>query len=303
MQSSELLWLSHTSTHCPFTGTSLTCTVLQGPPDTRHQKIPTCQAEQAGEESQALPHWLTAFQVKTSIPVKAETTKEIWMQPQCEQGRTLQQLRCKSLQQSQALAGGGLLSALLYHHNTQPGALHTQDTVTAPYVTHLVPSAPSSPKKKTKNQSGFVSQHKAQPSCAMSGAQGLLQPWLNPKKQLHCRKAELTFLYPKGAAAASEAARKLWADFTWGEQQAGTGWMQSHGLGLGRKTGCNWKGQFIRETSHCREVTTHCKGSRPAEGGASLLQQHRSPSPSPKNPAGATEGRVTWNTAYVLQAA
>lgn len=130
--------------------------------------------------------------------------------------------------------------------------------MTAPYVTHLIPSAPSSPKT-----TGFVSQHKAQTSCAMSGAHRLLQPWLNPKKQLHCRKAELTFLFPKGGAAASEAARTL------GEQQAGTGWMQSHGLGLGRKTGCNWKGQFIRETSHCREVTTHWKGSRPAEGGQS----------------------------------
>lgn len=116
----------------------------------------------------------------------------------------------------------------------------------------------------------------------MSGAQGLLQPWLNPKKQLHCRKAELTFLYPKGAAAASEAARKLWSDFTWGEQQAGTGWMQSHGLGLGRKTGCNWKGQFIRETSHCREVTTHCKGSRPAEEGPVFCSSTDLHPPAPK---------------------
>lgn len=31
-------------------------TVLQGPSDTCHQEIPTCQAEQAGAESQALPH-------------------------------------------------------------------------------------------------------------------------------------------------------------------------------------------------------------------------------------------------------
>lgn len=122
MQSSELLRLSHTSIHCHLTRISLTRSVLKGPPDTHHQKITTCQAEQAGAESQALPHWLTAFQEKTSIPVKAETTKEICMQPQCEQGRTLQQLRCK------ALAGGGLPSALLYHHNTQPGALHSQDT-------------------------------------------------------------------------------------------------------------------------------------------------------------------------------
>lgn len=45
------------------------------------KKITTCQAEQAGAESQALPHWMTALQEKTSIPVKAETTKEIQMQP------------------------------------------------------------------------------------------------------------------------------------------------------------------------------------------------------------------------------
>lgn len=64
------------------------------------------------------------------------------MQPQCEQGRTLQQLRWKSLQQSKALAGGGLPSALLYHHNTEPGALHTQDTVTAPAQHHLSPLHP-----------------------------------------------------------------------------------------------------------------------------------------------------------------
>lgn len=64
------------------------------------------------------------------------------MQPQCEQGRTLQQLRWKSLQQSKALAGGGLLSALLYHHNTEPGALHAQDTVTAPAQHHLSPLHP-----------------------------------------------------------------------------------------------------------------------------------------------------------------
>lgn len=31
-------------------------TVLQSPPDTCHQKITACQAEQAGAESQALPH-------------------------------------------------------------------------------------------------------------------------------------------------------------------------------------------------------------------------------------------------------
>lgn len=175
------------------------------------------------------------------------------MHSQCEQGSCRDGNPC-----SKALAGRRLPSALLCHHSTEPGALHAQDTVTAPYVTHIIPSAPSSPKR-----TGFVSQHKAQTSCAMSAAHRLLQPWLNPKKQLHCRKAELTFLFPKGGAAASEAARTL------GEQQAGTGWMQSHGLGLGRKTGCNWKGQFIRETSHCREVTTHWKGSRPAEGGQS----------------------------------
>lgn len=73
---------------------------------------------------------------------QVETTKEIRMQPQCEQGRTLQQLRWKSLQQSKALAGGGLPSALLYHHNTEPGALHTQDTVTAPAQHHLSPLHP-----------------------------------------------------------------------------------------------------------------------------------------------------------------
>lgn len=48
-----------------------------------------------------------------------------------------------------------------------------------------------------------------QTSCAMSGAHRLLQLYLNPKKQLHCRKAELTFLFPKGGAAASEAERTL----------------------------------------------------------------------------------------------
>lgn len=77
--------------------------------------------------------------------------------------------------------------------------------------------------------------------------------------------------------------QELWADSAQGEQQAGTGWMQSHGLGLGRKTGCNWKGQFIRETSHCREVTTHWKGSRPAEGGqSSAAAQIYIPQPQPQ---------------------
>lgn len=127
-------------------------------------------------------------------------------------------------------------------------------------------------------------QHKAQTSCATSGAHRLLQPWLNPKKQLHCRKAELTFLIPKGGAAASEAATAL------GEQQAGTGWMQSHGLGLGRKTGCNWKGQFIRETSHCREVTTHWKGSRPAEGGQSCAAAQIC-IPQPQKPSRCHRGK------------
>lgn len=205
MQSSELLWLCHTSIHCHLTGTSLIFTVLQGPPDTHHQKITTCQAEQAGAESQELPHWLTAFQVKIGMPVKAETTKEIWMQPQGKQGRTLWQLRCKSLQQSKALAGGGLPSALLYHHNREPWCSactgHCDSTVCHPPC----PLCTLFSKKKKI----FVSQHRAQTSCATSGAHRLLQPWLNPKKQLHCRKAELTFLLPKGGAAASEAARTL----------------------------------------------------------------------------------------------
>lgn len=99
---------------------------------------------------------------------------------------------------------------------------HRDSTCSAPSVTHLVPSAPSSLKEKP----GFVSQHKAQTSCAMrSAAHGLLQPWLNPKKQLHCRKAELTFLFPEGRAAASEAARTL-------------GWLRTGGSNKLGQAGC-----------------------------------------------------------------
>lgn len=143
MQSSELLRAALAFPHVHMLSSYRDFTDLHSPAGPSRpqatKKITTCQAEQPQEESTASLADSIPGENKHSCQV--ETTKEIRMQPQCEQ-RTLQQLRWKSLQQSKALAGGGLPSALLYHHNTEPGALHTQDTVTALAQHHLSPLHP-----------------------------------------------------------------------------------------------------------------------------------------------------------------
>lgn len=139
MQSSELLRAALAFPHIHMLSSYRDFTDLHSPAGPSRHRLPKNHNLQSRASRSTKP---STASLADSIPgenkhsCQAETTKEIWMQPECEQGRTLQQLRWKSLQQSKALAGGGLPAALLYHHNTE----HTQNTVTAPAQHHLSPT-------------------------------------------------------------------------------------------------------------------------------------------------------------------
>lgn len=117
---------------------------------------------------------------------------------------------------------------------------------------------------------------------------------LNPREQLSSHSGSLN----QPHRCLPEALPTLHIGKGWGSNQPGQAGCRNQAWVYKGRTGCNWKDQFIRETSHCREFTTHWKGSSPA--GAATLQQLRSMPPAP-TPAGTPKGRVNWNTAYVYK--